>query len=341
MTPEALLALADRARAEIEAARDPGELEGVRRRVLGRRDGLLTIAGAGVAERPAHERAALGRAFNQAKSAVEGALEARGAALAAATAAARAAGEWVDCSALDEECEPGRIHPVTRVLREIAHIFGGLGYAIAEGPEVEVERFNFELLNIPAGHPARDSQDTLYLSDTILLRTHTSPVQMRTMLSQPPPIRIIAPGRTYRRDNPDPTHLPMFHQVEGLVVDEGITVGDLKGTLLTFARSMFGATREIRLRPNFFPYTEPSMEVDVSCFVCDGSGCRTCHQRGWIEILGSGMVHPTVLRNGGIDPARHQGFAFGMGPERIAMLKYGIEDGRELTVNDIRFLHQF
>ncbi len=341
MTPEALAALAEDALAAIAGAADPDQLEVVRRRVLGRREGALTRAGAVVATRPPPERPALGRAFNEAKGRVEVALARRSGQLQADALARSADGEWVDMTALDTEAERGRLHPVTRVLREIEHIFRGLGYSVAEGPEVETDRFNFELLNIPEDHPARDGQDTFYLSDTLLLRTHTSPVQMRTMLGQPPPIRVIAPGRTYRRDNPDPTHFPMFHQVEGLVVDEGITVGDLKGTLLTFARSMFGARREIRLRPNFFPYTEPSMEVDVSCFVCDGAGCRTCHQRGWIEILGSGMVHPQVLRNGGVDPDRHQGFAFGMGPERIAMLKYGIEDGRELTVNDVRFLHQF
>jgi len=341
VTPDLLAALADRAVALVEAASSPEELEAARRRLLGRREGELPRAGAAVAGLPPTERAQVGLAFNSAKVRVEAALARRAAAVGRAAADRRTATEWADLTRLDAASEPGRLHPVTRVLREIEHIFRQLGYAVAEGPEVELAHFNFDLLNIPQGHPARDSQDTLYLSDSVLLRTHTSPVQMRTMLGQPPPIRIIAPGRTFRRDNPDQTHLPMFHQVEGLVVDEGITVADLKGTLLTFARSMFGKEREIRLRPNYFPYTEPSMEVDVSCFVCGGAGCRTCHQRGWIEILGSGMVHPEVLRNGGVDPARHQGFAFGMGPERIAMLKYGIEDGRELTVNDVRFLHQF
>ncbi len=341
MTPEALAELAARAVADAEAAVDPAQLEAVRRRFLGRRDGELTRAGAQMAAAAPAQRAALGRAFNGAKAEVEAALDARARQLAASVDTERIAAEWMDLTRLDESWTPGRLHPITRVLREIEAIFRQLGYAVVEGPEVESERFNFELLNIPAGHPARDSHDTLYLSDDVLLRTHTSPVQMRTMLEQPPPIRIIAPGRTYRRDNPDQTHFVMFHQVEGLVVDEDVTVADLKGTLLTFARSMFGHEREIRLRPNYFPYTEPSMEVDVSCFLCGGAGCRTCHHRGWIEILGSGMVHPQVLRNGGVDPERYRGFAFGMGPERIAMLKYGIEDGRELTLDDVRFLHQF
>jgi phenylalanyl-tRNA synthetase alpha chain len=224
---------------------------------------------------------------------------------------------------------------------EIVAIFAGLGFSVAEGPEIESDYHNFEALNIPRDHPARDMQDTLYVGESTLLRTHTSPVQIRAMLAQKPPLRVIVPGKVYRRDVADATHSPMFHQVEGLAVDRAITMADLKGTLELFAREMFGPRSRIRFRPSFFPFTEPSAEVDVLCFVCGGAGCRLCKQGGWLEILGSGMVHPQVLRNVGYDPEEVTGWAFGMGIERIAMLKYGIDDLRLFFENDLRFLRQF
>ncbi|MBQ9992919.1 MAG: phenylalanine--tRNA ligase subunit alpha, partial [Firmicutes bacterium] len=238
--------------------------------------------------------------------------------------------------------ESGSLHPLTRIRQEIEDIFIGMGYTIAEGPEIELDYYNFELLNIPKDHPARDMQVSFYFSDSVLLRSQTSPIQARTMQKLAPelPVKIICPGTVYRRDD-DATHSPMFHQVEGLLVDKKVTLADLKGTLLSFARQMFGPEREIRLRPSYFPFTEPSAEVDISCFNCGGKGCRLCKGTGWIEILGSGMVHPNVLRMSGYDPEEVSGFAFGMGIERIAMLKYGITDIRLLFDNDVRFLQQF
>jgi len=220
-------------------------------------------------------------------------------------------------------------------------IFAGLGFSVAEGPDIETDYYNFEALNIPADHPARDMQDTFYLPGGLLLRTHTSPVQIRTMLAQKPPVRIVVPGRVHRRDVPDASHSPVFHQIEGLAVDRHVTMADLKGTLELFAREMFGPKSRIRFRPSFFPFTEPSAEVDVVCFLCGGDGCRVCKQSGWLEILGSGMVHPQVLKNVGYDPEEVTGWAFGMGVERIAMLKYGIDDIRLFYENDLRFLRQF
>jgi phenylalanyl-tRNA synthetase alpha chain len=238
--------------------------------------------------------------------------------------------------------QKGHQHPLTKIIQEIEDIFIGMGFQIAEGPEIETDYYNFEALNLPKDHPARDMQDSFFITDDILLRTQTSPVQVRTMEKLKPqlPGKIIAPGKVYRNDD-DATHSPMFHQVEGLLVDKGIRMSDLKGILLYFSRQMFGENREIRLRPSFFPFTEPSAEVDVSCMLCGGEGCRLCKNTGWIEILGSGMVHPKVLEMGGYNPKEVTGFAFGMGVERIAMLKYGIEDMRLLFDNDIRFLAQF
>ena len=235
----------------------------------------------------------------------------------------------------------GHQHPLTRVQREMEDIFIGMGFQIAEGPEVEYDYYNFQALNIPENHPARDTQDTFYITDNILLRSQTSPVQVRVMEKQKPPIRVISPGRVYRSDALDATHSPLFHQMEGLVVDKGITMSDLKGTLETFAKKMFGENTNIRFRPHHFPFTEPSAEVDVSCFACGGKGCRVCKGEGWIEILGAGMVHPFVLSNCGIDPEVYSGFAFGMGIERVAMKHYGIDDIRLFYENDRRFLEQF
>ena len=234
----------------------------------------------------------------------------------------------------------GRLHPVSQVMKEICQIFGKMGFRVVKGPNVELDYYNFEALNIPRDHPARDMQDTFYVSENVVLRTHTSPMQVRTMESQAPPVSVIAPGKVYRRDS-DVTHTPMFHQVEGLLVDKGVTFGDLKGTLTTFVHQMFGRDTSLRFRPSFFPFTEPSAEVDIRCVICKGKGCRTCKNTGWIEILGSGMVDPEVYRFVHYDPEIYSGFAFGMGIERVAMLKYGIDDIQLFYRNDMRFLRQF
>ena len=327
------------AREELERAAGSQDLEQIRVRYLGKK-GLLTqllrsIPGLGPEERPR-----LGQAANRAKTELEAELDRRLLTVAAAERQARLAAEQVDLSLPGRRAATGTLHPLSRVLDEIVDVFVGLGFAVAEGPEVETDYFNFEALNIPRDHPARDMQDTFYVSDEILLRTHTSPVQIRTMTRQPPPVRVICPGRVYRRDA-DVTHSPMFTQVEGLAVDRGISMSDLKGTLELFARELFGADSRIRFRPSFFPFTEPSAEVDVLCFVCKGGGCRLCKASGWLEILGSGMVHPRVLRTVGYDPEEVTGWAFGMGVERVAMLKYGVDDIRLFFENDVRFLGQF
>ncbi len=252
----------------------------------------------------------------------------------------RMAEEYIDVT-IPSKISLGNRHPLTLVMDEIREIFTGLGYQVMEGPEVESDYYNFEALNTPKDHPARDVQDTFYITEEILLRTQTSPVQVRTMEEQKPPLKIIAPGRVFRSDAVDATHSPIFHQVEGLAIGEGFTMGDLKGTLVAFIKEMFGSDRKARFRPHFFPFTEPSAEVDISCIACQGKGCRICSYTGWLEILGCGMVHPNVLRNVGLDPEKINGFAFGMGVERIAMLKYGINDLRLFYENDLRFLKQF
>ncbi|ACM60383.1 phenylalanyl-tRNA synthetase alpha subunit [Caldicellulosiruptor bescii] len=249
--------------------------------------------------------------------------------------------ERIDVTIPGKRVEIGAIHILSQVQNEIAEIFLNMGYEIAEGPEVELDYYNFEALNIPADHPARDTQDTFYISEDVLLRTHTSPVQIRVMKSKKPPIKIISPGRVYRSDEVDSTHSPIFHQIEGLFVDKGVTMADLKGTLEVFAKRFFGEQTKVRFRPHHFPFTEPSAEVDISCIFCGGKGCRTCKGEGWIEILGAGMVHRKVLLNCGIDPDIYTGFAFGMGVERIALLRYEIEDIRLFYENDLRFLKQF
>lgn len=254
------------------------------------------------------------------------------------------AAETVDVTLPGNHVGVGQPHVLTQIIEEIEDLFIGMGYSIIEGPEVEEDRYNFEMMNLPKDHPARDMQDTFYITEEVLLRTHTSPVQARTMEKHDfskGPLRMISPGRVYRRDSDDATHSHQFHQIEGLVVDEQITMGDLKGTLELFAKHLFGAEREIRLRPSYFPFTEPSVEVDVSCFKCGGAGCNVCKHTGWIEILGAGIVHPNVLEMAGIDAAKYSGFAFGLGPDRVAMLKYGIDDIRHFYQNDVRFLNQF
>ncbi|MBI4609835.1 MAG: phenylalanine--tRNA ligase subunit alpha [Candidatus Rokubacteria bacterium] len=324
-------------RGGLAEARTTTELETLRVRYLGRQ-GLLTKLLRSIPSLPPDERPELGRQANQAKAEIEALLGAR---LEAVKRAERErAGRRLDLTLPGRRPPLGTVHPLTQVQDEIIEIFLGLGFAVAEGPEVESDSYNFEALNIPKDHPARDMQDTFYLSDEVLLRTHTSPVQIRVMKAQRPPVRVICPGKVYRRDA-DITHSPMFHQVEGLAVDRDTSMGDLKGTLELFAREMFSPETRIRFRPSFFPFTEPSAEMDVVCFLCGGAGCRVCKASGWLEILGAGMVHPQVFRHVGYDPEEVTGWAFGMGVERIAMLKYGIDDIRLFFENDLRFLQQF
>ncbi len=332
-------AIADEARGAIARATSSAELEQLRVRFLGRQ-GALTSLLRSLGSLPAAERPVVGAAANELKRELEALLEVRLGETREAERRQERARRRLDLTLPGRRPPRGGLHPLTQVQNEIVRIFVGLGFSVAEGPEVEDDYHNFEALNIPRDHPARDMQDTFYLSEDTLLRTHTSPVQIRTMQGRRPPVRIICPGRVYRRDA-DITHSPMFHQVEGLAVDRDISMGDLKGTLELFAREMFGPRSRIRFRPSFFPFTEPSAEVDVLCFLCGGEGCRVCKQSGWLEILGSGMVHPQVLRNVGYDPEEVTGWAFGMGVERIAMLKYGVDDIRLFFENDLRFLRQF
>ena len=332
-------AVAAEARAAIGRATTSTELEQIRVRYLGRQ-GALTSLLRSLGTLPAAERPLVGAAANEAKRELESALEQRLAATIEEERRTRREGARVDLTLPGRRPPLGSVHPLTRVHDEIVEIFVGLGFSVAEGPEIESDYFNFEALNLPKDHPARDMQDTFYLTEDRLLRTHTSPVQIRTMQAQQPPVRIICPGKVYRRDA-DITHSPQFTQFEGLAVDRNISMADLKGTLELFAREMFGPRSKIRFRPSFFPFTEPSAEVDVLCFLCGGDGCRVCKQSGWLEILGSGMVHPQVLRNVGYDPEEVTGWAFGMGVERIAMLKYGVDDIRLFFENDMRFLRQF
>jgi phenylalanyl-tRNA synthetase alpha chain len=335
--------------AAIAEAPDTTRLEDVRVRFLGRKAELPNLL-RGVAQLPPEERGQVGRAANEARRALEAAIEARRAELEAAELDARLAADVVDVTLpASPSLAPGRLHLLTATWREIEDVFLGLGFRVVEGPETDLVYYNFDALNHSPQHPARLPSDTFYVSDEVVLRTHTSPMQVRAMEQHPPPLYIIVPGRTYRPDN-DATHTPQFHQVEGLAVDEDITLADLQGTLLAFARAIFGDERDVRLRPHFFPFTEPSVECDVSCFNCregfmpDGSRCPLCKGTGWIEILGSGAVDPNVfeyVRDFGYDPERHQGFAFGMGIERIAMLKHGVPDLRMFYDNDLRFLEQF
>jgi len=331
--------VAAEARAAIGRATTSTELEQIRVRYLGRQ-GALTSLLRSLGTLTAAERPLVGAAANEAKRELETALEQRLAATIEAERRRQREGARVDLTLPGRRPPLGSVHPLTRVHDEIVEIFVGLGFSVAEGPEIESDYFNFEALNLPKDHPARDMQDTFYLTEDRLLRTHTSPVQIRTMQAQKPPVRIICPGKVYRRDA-DITHSPQFTQFEGLAVDRNISMADLKGTLELFAREMFGPRSKIRFRPSFFPFTEPSAEVDVLCFLCGGDGCRVCKQSGWLEILGSGMVHPQVLRNVGYDPEEVTGWAFGMGVERIAMLKYGVDDIRLFFENDLRFLRQF
>ena len=337
MTPNQVLQLRLQAEFEIGLASTPEELEQLRVQYLGRK-GKLTVILRGLKDLEPELRRKVGQEANAAKQDIETHLARALSALKAA--ARRAAATAIDVSLPGRRPPLGRLHPITRTMQEICDIFLHLGFEAVEGPEVELDWYNFEALNLPPDHPARDMQDTFYFSDQVLLRTHTSPMQIRIMEQRQPPVRIIAPGRVYRRDS-DLTHSPMFHQVEGLLVDKGVSFADLKGTLTTFVHQMFGPEVGLRFRPSYFPFTEPSAEVDIECVICRGDGCRVCKISGWLEILGSGMVHPAVFEAVGYDPEEYTGFAFGLGVERVAMLKYGIDDLRLFFENDLRFLRQF
>jgi phenylalanyl-tRNA synthetase alpha chain len=334
-----IAALQAQALSEITAARDLTALDRVRVSYLGKA-GLLTAQLKQLGHLPPEERPGAGQAINQTKVRVQEAIEARRADLEQEALRARLAGERIDVTLPGRGQRPGGLHPITRALRRIEHLFANAGFEVAEGPEVEDDYHNFEALNIPAHHPARAMHDTFYFDQHRLLRTHTSPVQIRVMENQGPPLKIIAPGRVYRCDS-DLTHTPMFHQVEGLLVDEEVSFADLKGVLYDFLTNFFERDLELRFRPSYFPFTEPSAEVDIQCVMCNGAGCRVCKHSGWLEVLGCGMVYPEVFRHVGIDPERYLGYAFGMGVERLAMLRYGINDIRLYFDNDLRFLRQF
>ena len=315
------------------------ELDAVRVAYLGKK-GHLTEQLKGLGRLPAEQRPRAGQAINEAKEALSAVLEARHALLEAQELERALEAERIDVTLPGRGHAVGGLHPVTRTMQRVEALFTSIGFTIAEGPEVEDDYHNFEALNIPAHHPARAMHDTFYFDAHRLLRTHTSPVQIRVMEQQPPPVRIIAPGRAYRCDS-DLTHTPMFHQVEGLLVDEGVTFADLKGILAEFMRNFFERDLDVRFRPSYFPFTEPSAEVDISCVICSGKGCRVCKQTGWLEVLGCGMVHPEVFRHVGIDSERYTGYAFGAGLERLTMLRYGVNDLRIFFDNDLRFLRQF
>lgn len=331
-----LLQIRKRAQEDIESIQDIAGLERVRVTYLGKK-GLVTSAMKRLADLPPDQRPEIGKLANRIKVELTGLIEEARDGL-----KAKGAGEesFIDVTLPGRKPARGHIHPIHQVNREIRSIFTRMGYRVVVGPNVELDYYNFEALNIPKDHPARDMQDTFYISEGIVLRTQTSPMQVRVMEKQSPPVCIIAPGKVYRSDS-DVSHTPMFHQVEGLLVDKGVTFGDLKGTLTSFVHQMFGKGTDLRFRPSFFPFTEPSAEVDIRCVICDGKGCRTCSNTGWIEILGSGMVDPAVYGFVNYDPEIYSGFAFGLGIERITMLKYGIDDIQLFFRNDIRFLQQF
>lgn len=331
--------LRGRALAELDGVVTEEALQAFRVKYLGKK-GELTAVMKGVGSLPPDERPRLGQVVNSIRDLLDQRLEAAQIEIRNRVTAERLQSERLDISLPGRQNPRGTKHPVTLVIEEVSEIFAGLGFQVAEGPEVELDYYNFEALNFPKDHPARDMQDTFFVENNLLLRTHTSPVQIRTMLKHAPPVRVIAPGTVYRCDS-DATHSPMFHQIEGFMVDKRITFADLKGILTIFVTQYFGKGIGVRLRPSFFPFTEPSAEVDIACVICKGKGCRVCKQSGWLEILGAGMVDPEVFRHVQYDPESVTGFAFGMGIERIAMLKYGISDMRLLFENDLRFLRQF
>ena len=336
----ALEAIRARALERLQNAEDLAALEEARVQLLGKK-GELTAILKTMGQLSPEERPVMGQMANEVRAAIEEKLADRGAALKTALAEQKLKMETIDVTLPGKPVREGHRHPLNLVLDEIKEIFLGMGFSVADGPEVEYDYYNFEALNIPANHPAKDEQDTFYINDKILLRTQTSPVQVRVMEQKKPPIRMIAPGRVFRADEVDATHSPSFHQIEGMVIDKGITFSNLKGTLTQFVQKLFGKETKVKFRPHHFPFTEPSAEMDVSCFKCGGKGCRFCKGEGWIEILGCGMVHPRVLRMSGIDPEEYSGFAFGIGLERITLLKYEIDDMRLLYENDDRFLKQF
>jgi phenylalanyl-tRNA synthetase alpha chain len=328
-----------KAEAELDSAISKEELLSIRTKYLGRK-GLLTSILRGLGSVSAEERPLIGKLSNEIKEDLSSKIDSAIERIESGQRNRTLPAEKIDVTLPGRKIKLGRIHPINQIAEEICDILKGLGFSVVEGPEIEQDYYNFEALNIPKDHPARDMQDTFYVSDNIVLRTHTSPVQIRVMEKQKPPVRIICPGKVYRCDS-DISHTPMFHQIEGLLVDKGISFSDLKGVLTSFARQVFGKDTALRFRPSFFPFTEPSAEVDIQCVMCGGTGCRVCGQSGWLEILGSGMVHPEVFRTVGYDPEEVTGFAFGMGLERIAMLKYGVSDIRLFYENDLRFLQQF
>jgi phenylalanyl-tRNA synthetase alpha chain len=336
---DALTEVVARAGREVEQAADLAQLDAVRVRYLGKK-GLLTDHLKALGALPAEERRVAGQAINEAKDRLQRALDGRRAVLETEALQARLTAERIDVTLPGRGGRPGGLHPLTRTLERIERIFAQAGFAVAEGPEIEDDWHNFGALNIPEHHPARAMHDTFYFDAHTVLRTHTSPVQIRVMERQAPPVRVIAPGRVYRCDS-DVTHSPMFHQVEGLMVDEGVSFADLKGTLDDFLKTFFETDLPVRFRPSYFPFTEPSAEVDIGCVICGGKGCRVCKDSGWLEVLGCGMVHPNVFAAVGVDSERYTGYAFGMGVERLAMLRYGVNDLRLFFDNDLRFLRQF
>ena len=323
----------------LSSAKSEEAIQAVKTKYLGRK-GLLTGMLRNISQVPVEEKPLFGKRCNEVKVLLEEKIEEAIQNQNRISERKALAEQTIDVTIPGRSIRPGRIHPVTQIRREICNIFSSFGFSVVEGPEVELDYYNFEALNMPKDHPARDMQDTFYIEDNMVLRTHTSPVQVRIMEKVRPPVRILSPGRVYRPDS-DVSHTPMFHQIEGLLVDQGISFGDLKGILTAFLKKVFGDDTVLRFRPSFFPFTEPSAEVDIRCGMCQGQGCRVCGQSGWLEILGAGMVDPAVFQNVGYDAEVYTGFAFGLGLERIAMLKYGISDIRLLFENDIRFLKQF
>ncbi len=330
----------EEAKAQLKEASTLAQTDDIRVKVLGKK-GKLTEILRGMGKLSPEERKETGQMANKVRAEIEGLLEEKFEAVKAAAKEAQFKIEKIDVTEPGRDTVLGVKHPLTITIEEVSKVFMNMGFSIAEGPEVETVFNNFDALNAGPNHPSRDMTDTFYITKDTLLRTQTSPVQVRTLLKQKPPIKVISPGRCFRCDTPDATHSPMFHQIEGLVVDEGITMADLKGTLDSFAKQLFGTSTKTKFRPHHFPFTEPSAEMDVSCFKCGGKGCRVCKGSGWIEILGCGMVHPHVLKVGGLDTEKYTGFAFGMGVERVAMLKYGVDDIRLFYENDMRFINQF
>lgn len=342
MMQERLQELQDEALQKVANASELKELNDIRVAYLGKK-GPITEVLRGMGKLSAEERPKMGALVNVVREEIASKIEEKQQVLEEAAVNAKLAVEKIDVTLPGRPVNKGNHHPLTRVIEEVEDLFIGMGYTVAEGPEVETDFYNFEALNLPKSHPARDMQDSFYITEETLMRTHTSPVQARTMEKHKGqgPVKIICPGKVYRRDNDDATHSHQFMQIEGLVIDENISMSDLKGTLEVFAKQVFGKEREIRLRPSFFPFTEPSVEIDISCKICGGKGCSVCKGTGWIEVLGGGIVHPNVLEMAGFDSKKYSGFAFGIGVERIAMLKYGVDDIRHFYTNDVRFLTQF